>query len=574
MIHFSFRVVLMCGFFFLPIAAQSRNILVSGNGFDHSSNIFDTNLDQINHSFTFVDPEALMQTELSRYDAIWLDGFSFFNGLWAGTLMTYLNLGGTLFVQNPGFGSNSIDSYPFGDELAAVYTEPDFEEQVRIVEPYHPINVLLTDETLSDWRPVSAYGYFESNIGGFLGISDTGQDGRWVTLVREVGQGFLVYTHQAIIHAMDERGLGEYAAPLQFLRNVLRRAPYMAGLTPPLFLDESNLWLSSSGDLQITFPDPNSDGFDVSGDADFSYLFTIEKLGDPAYGPQEVTADVWPTVVTVTRDFVPEPPYFLGVSRRTNFVNQGNYFSEAKLINNPVEPTFPFELWSFRRWLLHLPKIVGGFEGVIELVNTNLSAASELFLVGFDAEGNRLVTTTVDLTAGETRTFELYSEAPDGIFGASELIDQISHLAIFEQIPKTRVSLQYVSVKSGFGVWVNEANLDRQLVNGREFVLSGVAPDTGYWDGVAVSNLSSRRAAAIDVTRLDANGEPAGQLSLGTLEPGQKLLAVLSDRFEPFATGVSYRITSREGTAEIQVLGLSGIKTGAFFAPAKIQRIR
>jgi Ca2+-binding RTX toxin-like protein len=43
----------------------------------------------------------------------------------------------------------------------------------------------------------TAAGVF-GNIGGFTGLTDTGTAGEWVTIVTQVGSGFLVYTQQLV----------------------------------------------------------------------------------------------------------------------------------------------------------------------------------------------------------------------------------------------------------------------------------------------------------------------------------------------------------------------------------------
>jgi hypothetical protein len=201
---------------------RAQNVLVSGNTFGQPSQL--SAIDSLGYNYTFVSPANFGSTSLSGYSAIWLDGFSQYSpgtpgnpGLSSTALVNFMNAGGVVFVQNPGFGSDSLASYPFGGELSATFSFPPAENTARITSPQNPVNANLTTAGLSGWNP-SAYGYF-TTAGSFAGVSDNGTSGNWLTLVRPVGSGELVYTEQGVAQRLEADPSDPQS--LQLLRNVL-----------------------------------------------------------------------------------------------------------------------------------------------------------------------------------------------------------------------------------------------------------------------------------------------------------------------------------------------------------------
>jgi hypothetical protein len=206
------------------LTSRAQNVLVSGNTFGGDSPQFSAAIDSLGYNYTFVSPANFGATSLSGYSAIWLDGFSQFSpgtpgnpGLSSANLVNFMDAGGVVFVQNPGFGSDSLSSYPFGGGLGAAYTYPPGENTVRLTGPQSPVNANLTGAGLSGWN-ASAYGYFTS-VGSFTGVSDNGTSGNWLTLVRPVGAGELVYTEQGLAQRLEADPTDAQA--LQMLGNVL-----------------------------------------------------------------------------------------------------------------------------------------------------------------------------------------------------------------------------------------------------------------------------------------------------------------------------------------------------------------
>src|SRR5689334_7926842 len=122
----------------------SASILISGNSMTSSNTTFTNNLAKLSgNTYTFVTSQNLPATSLAGYSLVWLDGFSQFVDL--SSLTDYVNAGGHVLVQNPGFGSEPLSAYPDGAGLNASFTAPDFEPSVRILEPGDFVNAGLTD---------------------------------------------------------------------------------------------------------------------------------------------------------------------------------------------------------------------------------------------------------------------------------------------------------------------------------------------------------------------------------------------------------------------------------------------
>lgn len=207
--------------------SQATKMLVSGNAMSDSSTNLTTVISDLGIQATFVAPYYFASTSLSGFDAVWLDGFSNYGtGTWSDNLMAFMNGGGKVLVQNPGFGSEGFSSYPLGAQLSAAYTYPPGQNTISIVDTTsplganHPVNQGLSNAGLSNWN-TSAYGYFTS-IGGFTALSTTGTAGQWISIVNPVGAGYLVYTQQGIsqyLGGSSNPGSGSNAAV--FLNNVV-----------------------------------------------------------------------------------------------------------------------------------------------------------------------------------------------------------------------------------------------------------------------------------------------------------------------------------------------------------------
>ncbi len=209
------------------VPTQATTMLVSGNAMNQAATNLTNAITGLGLQAVFVEPSNFATTNLAGFDAVWLDGFSQYgSGNWSANLMAFMNGGGKVFVQNPGFGSEGFSAYPLGAQLNAIFTYPPGQESISIVDTTspvganHPVNQGLNNAGLSNWG-ASAYGYF-SGIGGFTGLSTTGTAGEWITIVSPVGTGYLVYTQQGVSQYLggpSNPGAGSEAA--HFLNNVV-----------------------------------------------------------------------------------------------------------------------------------------------------------------------------------------------------------------------------------------------------------------------------------------------------------------------------------------------------------------
>jgi hypothetical protein len=196
-------------------SAFGGSVLLSGNSFDSSNGTFTGNLAQLaQNAYVFVAPSDFATTAISGFGLVWLDGFSDYASL--SSLGPYLAGGGTLLVQNPGFGSNPLSEYPNSAGLLAVFQTSD---TVHILAPSDPLNAGLTDGGLSGWGD-SAYGYFSPVPGGFTTLSNNGNSGEAITLSARVGAGWLIYTQQGISQYLSSQDFAAISAPLTLIDNV------------------------------------------------------------------------------------------------------------------------------------------------------------------------------------------------------------------------------------------------------------------------------------------------------------------------------------------------------------------
>ena len=190
-------------------------VLLSGNSMPASSTLTDNLALLPGNTYTVVSPAAFASTPQAGYDLVWLDGFSLYNDL--SSLVPYLNGGGRVLVQNPGFGSEPLSQYPDGAGITATFSTHD---TVRLLMPGDLLNLHLTAGALSGWGP-SAYGNFVSVTSAFLVLSDDGVDGEAITIRRNGGPGVLVYTQQGISQYLQNHVVTADAAQLQFIDNIL-----------------------------------------------------------------------------------------------------------------------------------------------------------------------------------------------------------------------------------------------------------------------------------------------------------------------------------------------------------------
>ena len=336
----------------------------------------------------------------------------------------------------------------------------------------------------------------------------------------------------------------------------------------PTFIDETNFFIGSDGSLICIYPDPNSDGSNVDGLDNFSYLTYLlvdcQIVEGPVLIGQNDGGDTWPKVVVLASEDLPNQPFTIQVSR----IYEGQTTSEAPVIEiqGPSAPseTIPTNFRGYKRWLLHMPRQAGGYQGLFRLINANPLPA-EVTLAGFDEAGNLL--RAVQLTVPERGIMyqDLYG---NGLF--AEFTDRISHVGIYEPNKLTDVWFQYQNIASRYNSWVPEVLLDEGLATSSTLEMESRGDDR-YTDGVVVLNLSNAQATQpFAVQRDRSSGSVLAEVQLDVIPPGGKLRVILSDLF-PFQSNSVYRFETRNNRETIQALGLSFFGSD-FFAPLPIIR--
>ena len=138
-----------------------------------------------------------------------------------------------------------MTNYPFGDTLSLHAGQGD---TVRIVNAASPVNAGLDDAGLSGWN-TSDHTEF-TGIGSFYGVTDNGTNGYWVTIIRNVGSGYIVYSGQDVSYHI-QNGLGPTGAgsPKGVLLNNILSLVAPTGVTQIAAGDFYSLFLTSDGSL-------------------------------------------------------------------------------------------------------------------------------------------------------------------------------------------------------------------------------------------------------------------------------------------------------------------------------------
>jgi hypothetical protein len=195
-----------------PALSHAATIGVAGDSFDMSNPAYVSKLESSGHSFREIsnfNPESL-----AGLDAVWLDGFSafFFTDLDLSSpnVVNFVDNGGLLLVQSPGFGAESADQYPFGQNLSVALAPSEATIRIRQADPWLKG---VTEAQLSGWSQSEVPGKFVT-IGDWTGLADNGVEGDWVTIGRHEGAGAAVYTFQDISRMMFDPKSGDAIALL------------------------------------------------------------------------------------------------------------------------------------------------------------------------------------------------------------------------------------------------------------------------------------------------------------------------------------------------------------------------
>ena len=509
---------------------------------------------------------------------------------WESGLGDWFSDRGTWQVGVPNSGPNSAFN---GFQCAATVLDGNYSESVdsRLRSPYFriPENAERPNLRFQHWFSFNADDWGKVQIrelgGDWVDLSQTlinTSGGVWSFPFFDLSEfsGKVVeiafYFHSQNRVGSIDVSSGWYVDDVSISHSISSSAP--ASITPPRFVTEANVFVTEENQLGIFLPNPNTDGINSDGSLDLSYLLAIEQDCFIELN-QEISFPTWPQTIRISRNQIPVDNYLIRLARKGTLANsKDEIISDATIIPGPrlsdVPLPPPENALEFDRWLFHIPRNAGGFSGTIRVNNPNLQDTANVLFVGYHADGDVLFSEIKSIDPGAINQYAIYAEGQSGLFGDDPTAaDQVSHVAVWERSDLTQISVRYISNRSGYGVFVDENDLSLGEQSGSEILIEGATPNQDYFDGVAILNLKSDFAAQITVTRIGTDGSQQGEITLGRLEPQMKMLSVLSDAFQPFMADASYLIRSvddNQAPVPIQVLGLSGLKTGSFLSSIKV----
>jgi hypothetical protein len=337
-------------------------------------------------------------------------------------------------------------------------------------------------------------------------------------------------------------------------------------ITAPEFITRENFWSPSPLSLAVLLPHPNTDGNDTFSFETWAYDLRITSTEDNSViHEEEIISDTWP----VYREYqILNADYEVSIKRRgTSFrlhASPAVLYSGAFLRGNDPEPT---TTRGYDLWLLHLPKISGGFSAQVEFHNQT-PTNTNLVMAGFLEDGTRMDPIALFLGSNEKLSRPLYGQ--DGLFPQANLTDQISHIGFFQPNRNIDINLLTTAINTGFGVWSSAVDIRQGESSGNVIELNGTIPGENYYLGAAILNLIDLGAVTIFADQINPEtNEVVETIELGSLQPGAKLLSVPTLRFQQSFTSAQIRIRNGTNTNPIQVFGLNGIISGEFIGPAR-----
>ncbi|MCB1050714.1 MAG: hypothetical protein KDC71_08940 [Acidobacteria bacterium] len=352
--------------------------------------------------------------------------------------------------------------------------------------------------------------------------------------------------------------------PLEPGGAVLEVGKAAASLPPPLYLGEENVWIDGQGNLVFFLPDPNADG--KANNISANLVYEVQLM----IGCQTVYSDVFSSAsypaLFKPSWIVPSVPYTLDVARIDLAAANKDGENEGAVIVGPLAgsgftqlPKDPVEI---KRWLLHMPKLGGGFEATLVFNNRFPDLPATIYLVGFDQNGVLVPNSQKSVAVvGQRPQTKLYRDnSGKSYLYDTSFVDKISHLGLIELNGNRLVQVSVVyrsTVANALSASVTETDLDKGDSVGREFSLNA-RESSVFWDGVAVLNLTGKVNVQVTVEqRRRSDDTILATKALGTIGPGQKMLSVLSDSF-PFQQDSYYAFTTASAGQQIQILGLKG----------------
>lgn len=332
----------------------------------------------------------------------------------------------------------------------------------------------------------------------------------------------------------------------------------------PRFITPDFVWKKGDGSVEILLPHPNSDGFFSLPSTQLAYEISITVDCTPRF-TQTVTPDSFPYLYTLPVS-APAGPYQIRIARGWVDSNKRDMFGEAQIISGPSRADkneqISTEVSDIDRWLFHVPRVAGGFEGTIVFSNPFPELPAVLWVAGFDAFGEYVSGTQTGIAViGQKAELLVYDDGSgkQALFDAA-FTDEISHLGLFEANGKktVQVSMTYQSLTPGaLSASVNETDLALGGSVGSSFVMDARESDV-FWDGVALLNLTGNTESRVFVSqRRTSDHGLLGRIQIASVAPGAKNLQVISDLF-PFTPGTYYTIDTGTTMELLQVVGLRG----------------
>lgn len=334
-------------------------------------------------------------------------------------------------------------------------------------------------------------------------------------------------------------------------------------LPPPLYLSDESVWVDGDGKLNFLLLNPNADGLVTNPSARVIYDISLNLGCNELYSDQ-FSATGYPALFQPNWK-VPSQPYEIHISRIDLASSKRDGGSGTVLVGPPLGSGFsqvPSDPVEIKRWLLHMPKLASGFEATLTFHNRFPDLPASVYVVGFDAAGKVVANSQKKVAViGLRPQTKLYRNVPGEPFlYESSFKDKISHLGIVE-LGGTRyvsLSLSYKSLTTdAMSATVAEADLEKGGTVGSQFLL-GARESLLFWDGVAVLNLTGKKAVQVHVNlHKRADDSLLESKALEDVPPGSKRLVVLSDLFF-FQPDTYYSVETASSGQQIQVLGLKG----------------
>ncbi len=359
---------------------------------------------------------------------------------------------------------------------------------------------------------------------------------------------------------------GSYTDPLTSMVSTLDVTESNGFLTPPSFVSEANIWVEEDLRIHLLLPDPNSDGWAKAQDIRLSYLVRLVQNCEVTF-EVELKPNAYPIVYVIPRG-IPLEPYEVHVLRQTPDTGKTNHqTSGGSIIVGPPRDAgpsvIPTDFSAIKRWVLHVPKKAGGFQGWLTFQNRFPTLPATLWVAGFDQQGSYLTGTARPVQViGMRALIPIYSDEQNqsGLFSTA-MIDQISHIGMMEQgnLHNLKVSVTYQQVDDldALSATLPESDFDLGTTLGGLFTMES-RKSTNFWDGAAILNLGSSNSATVDIVQRRQSGDSeVARVAAGTVAPGEKKLVVVSDLFS-FCDDCYYTVEANDAKAKISVLGLRG----------------